>query len=132
MGSVPYFTAQIIVDGTDLLDVVRTIEQPYADADSQPSLAGAYEGLPADVLREPGQYFLNVDCGGTPIYECVCRCEGCWSLLVRITVTRDLIVWSQFEQPHQPTWRYDRLGPFTFMRSRYERALRCAAAQIPF
>jgi len=63
------------------------------------------------------------------IYDCECGCFGCWPLQVRISKSENMIVWSDFEQPHRGPnsraswWRYDKLGPFEFNREQYMAAL---------
>ena len=122
-------TVEISVDGEDLLSLVRQVEEPYAAAEQAPSLAGRYQALLAEVLLEKPSYFLRGD-AKVALYRCICGCDICWPLLVRISSTRDLVVWSEFEQPHRPAWRYQRLGPLVFTRRDYQRALDAAARAL--
>jgi hypothetical protein len=39
------FTVQILIDGRDLIDLVRAIELPFATAEGHPDIAGGYSGL---------------------------------------------------------------------------------------
>ncbi len=65
------------------------------------------------------------------VLVCECREAGCWPLCVRIDLEPDVVVWSDFEQPHRAeddgrnaAWFYETVGPFRFDRAAYEAALR--------
>ena|SRR5687768_8236083 len=127
---------QIKINGRDLVDLVRAVENPYAYKEGSSSLAGAYAGLPPEEVAPPSLHFF-----GRPSYPAYCRepkvqvlgCEcgepGCWPLVCLIQVDRDRVLWSSFEQPHRSgegnraVWLYDSLGPFEFARDEYEAAL---------
>lgn len=70
------------------------------------------------------------------LLECDCGCPGCWPFLVRITLTEDEIIWSDFEQPHRGVnstvgeWTYDNLKPFVFNRNQYEEELKRVSDKV--
>jgi hypothetical protein len=118
----------VFVNGRDLMEIARETEFPFATRDGKPDLAGNYVGLrPEEVLLpsrrllgEPETYYdSDGPEGKLAVLGCVCGEPGCWPLLVRIAMLDGAVVWSDFEQPHRPAWRYDNLGPFVFDRSRY-------------
>ena len=123
---------KIQVNGTELPELVREIELPGARAEGDEELAGNYVGLvPGYVRVDVAGHFLGG--AGAKLYDsddekiqllgCGCGEVGCSPLLARVTVTDDTVTWDEFEQPTRPEWDYDGLGPFTFERSQYERAL---------
>jgi hypothetical protein len=123
---------RIEVNGTELPDLVRDVELPAARLEGDQELAGNYVGLvPGYVSMDLAGQFLGG--GGARLYEddegkvqllgCGCGEVGCSPLLARVTVTDDTVTWDEFEQPQRPDWDYQALGPFTFERAQYERAL---------
>jgi hypothetical protein len=123
---------KIEVNGTELPHLVRDVELPGARAEGDEELAGNYVGLvPGYVRMDVAGHFLAG--AGAKLYDtdeekvqllgCGCGEIGCSPLLARVTVTDDTVTWDDFEQPTRPEWDYDDLGPFTFERSQYERAL---------
>ncbi|MET0335773.1 MAG: hypothetical protein ABW190_16010 [Rhizobacter sp.] len=125
---------QISIDGTDLIDLAREAEHPFALREGHPTLAGAYawvtlspEALLALQGKEDGWN------GKASLLQCTCGSEGCWPLLARVSLGESEVVWSEFEQPHRGTesagghWVHDTLGPFTFERSRYDEEMRAIA-----
>jgi hypothetical protein len=124
------FELRLLVNGRDLIDLAREVEQPFAEADGQPDLAGSYQGLPPLQVLPPAPHFL-----GQPVEElseegrayllgCTCGHPGCSPFLAQITVTQDTVTWSAFQHGNRPEWKLDRMGPFTFDRRQYESALR--------
>ncbi len=126
----------IIINGRDLLEILRDIELPFATLEGHPHIAGAYSGLPAQRVFLPSRHFLGEPEplysdgeGRTHVLECECGEPGCWPLAVRIEVRDREIVWSDFQQPHRRSrsksghWRYDELPSLTFERQHYEQAL---------
>jgi hypothetical protein len=128
---------QIEINGRDLVDLVRAVENPFAYKEGAASIAGAYAGLPPnDDTCPPSKHFLGEPSDAIYRYElktqvlgCECGEPGCWPLLCLIETGPTRVRWSKFEQPHRTDkrsknpWRYDELGPFEFDRSQYERAL---------
>jgi hypothetical protein len=128
-----YFALDIFLDDQNLLELVREAERPFAAAEGHPKFAGCYAALPADLLLAEldGQRVEKVS-----LYDCQCGCYGCWPLRVRISKSEDLVIWSEFEQPHRRPfirtswWRYDKLGPFKFVREQYVAALAKAESEL--
>jgi hypothetical protein len=55
---------QIRINGRDLIDLVRAVEQPFAYKEGAPSIAGAYAGLPPDSNTcLPSKHFLGEPSG---------------------------------------------------------------------
>ncbi|HJZ58722.1 MAG TPA: hypothetical protein VKE74_27515 [Gemmataceae bacterium] len=126
--------ALIRIDGVPLIDLVREIETPTATEAGQPDLAGKYGYLNAADMVYPSRHLLGQAAHSllkygdkVSVLECECGCEGCWPLLVRITVTNDAVIWSDFQQPHRDNWFYPEDLRWVFDRRQYERALVIAA-----
>jgi hypothetical protein len=122
--------ALIRVDGRPLIELIAEIEAPIAAGAGQPDLAGKYGYLNAADVIYPSRHLLGqaarplLEYGHkVSVLECECRCEGCWPLLARITVTDDEVVWSDFRQPHRDNWVYPADLRLVFDRRQYERAL---------
>ena len=126
----------VIINGRDLIEILRDIELPFATREGHPRIAGAYSGLPAHRVFFPSRHFLGEpepiysdSEGRTFVLECECGEPGCWPLAVRIELREREVIWSDFRQPHRRShskageWRYDALSSFTFDRQLYERAL---------
>lgn len=126
----------IIINGRNLVEIVREIELPFATREGSPGIAGAYSGLPADIVFQPSRHFLgepdslHSDGDGRPyVFACNCGVPGCWPLTVHIELREHEVVWSDFRQPHRGPhapageWRYDALPRFIFERKSYETAL---------
>lgn len=127
----------ILIDGRNLIDMAREVEEPFAAAEGHPDLAGNYVGLPASDIDAALETFLEArdDYTGRAGWNAVLICAGCgepgcWPLTVRITFAEETVTWGDFEQPHRSApegphmpWRYDKLGPFVFDRRQYERAV---------
>ena len=123
---------KIEVNGTALQELVRAVELPYTRAEGQEELAGTYVGLVPGFIRMDlaGQFLGGSGAwlyphgeGKTALLSCDCGEVGCSPLLGRITLGDETVTWDDFEQPERPEWDYAALGPFTFDRSQYERAL---------
>ncbi len=136
-------TIDILIDGRNLIDMVREIELPFATAEGSPDMAGAYTGLLAnrpddllDALLAREEDFAGSE-GTNAVLICAgCGELGCWPLTVRITMDDKTVTWSGFEQPHRidPAppgipWRYDNLGPFVFDHGEYERGIAMCTAK---
>lgn len=128
----------ICINDRNFIDILREIELPFAEKEGHPDIAGEYMGLSPKEVFFPSKLFLNepesisiyhwgdktwvLACGG-------CGEPGCWPLAVKITVTGDQVIWSDFEQPHRGPdskashWKYDKLKPFVFDRKQYENEL---------
>lgn len=123
--------ARILVNGKDLAELAGDVERPFASAEGHPEIAGQYQGLAWHEVAAPSRHLLGEPLAWTMADEnervtllgCECGEAGCWPLVARIELDDETVRWSNFAQPHRPTWRYDSLGPFTFDRRAYEEAL---------
>ena len=123
----------IFINGDNLIDLVREVELPFAEAEGSPSIAGGYAGLPSASHLPPSRHFMGQSSNSTrnrSVHLLTCRdCgeHGCWPLVADILVEDDTIIWKNFQQPHRSKperlWLYDDFGPFVFDRSQYEAAL---------
>ena len=122
-------TADIVIDGVRLIDLLRRVEAAPAAAEGSPDLAGEYASLSARTTFFPSRHFLGdtrpllTRDGKTVLLICTCGCEGCWDFVGRITVTDRTVTWDEFEQVHRD-WDYAALGTFVFDRRQYEAELR--------
>lgn len=123
---------RISVNGTELPELVRHAELPFARAEGNAELAGTYVGLVPGYIRMDlagqflggsGAWLYSEGDGKTALLSCDCGEVGCSPLLARVTVSDDTVTWDEFEQPERPDWDYSGFGPFTFDRTQYERAL---------
>jgi len=122
----------IYINGREIRDIIREVELPFAIHDGKAEIAGDYERLePKDVflpnrhfLGEPDNRCLQKN-GKVPILRCKCGDFGCYPLYVRITIQKDRVVWSDFENPWNTSewkkepWDYSSLY-FVFERDNYE------------
>ncbi|HEX6445524.1 MAG TPA: hypothetical protein VF053_10580 [Streptosporangiales bacterium] len=121
----------VYVDGVRLEELARRVEQPFADAEGKPELAGSYVGLARDV-RWPSRHFLGEPVerwfydGDTIVLGCSCGEPGCWPLTAHVEVAQDTVTWQTFRTGHR-AWDLSALGPFVFDRGRYEAALRATS-----
>ena len=80
-----------------------------------------------DVWEDPrGSYFEE---GRVAVGACGCSFPGCDSLLVKIEVSDDEVVWHDFRRHNRPSVTYVGLGPFRFDRVAYEAALHAAVIE---
>lgn len=120
---------RLVVNGRNLVDILREVELPFAAREGNLDLAGSYVGLPPKRSFCPPHVYSAIyydhDCldGKVAILGCGCGEVGCWPFRVRVTLREDAVIWSDFEQPHRREWRYDELGPFVFDRTQYLSAL---------
>jgi hypothetical protein len=137
MGGLDYkdemnYGVDIFINECNLLDIIREIELPYSTGN--PTLAGAYLGLPPKAVFLPSRHFLDkpdpyyCDHGRRAIYRCGCGDVGCKPMLADITLDNDYVIWSNFENPWhsiewtKEPWDYSSLK-FTFERKQYESEL---------
>ena len=118
----------ITVNGVALVELVRVAQQPWADRDGNPDLAGSYVGLSPWDIRGIAAHFLDdpqaleFEDGDTVLLGCGCGTWGCWPLTTDILLTDDEVTWTHFRQGFRD-WDLSDLGPFTFDRAAYERGL---------
>jgi hypothetical protein len=114
-----------VLDGRSLVEIVDELETRRG---YEP--AGGYAGLVPGFFSvgDLKRYYLAKQepwTGSTPVAVLGCECGelGCWPLHARIVVTDDEVTWRDFQQPHRAQRDYSGLGPFTFDRGDYERAV---------
>jgi hypothetical protein len=119
---------RILIDGRDLVDLVRPIELPFATAEGHPDIAGGYDGLlPHDWVDLPERY----GDGRAALLACAgCGEPGCWPLRARVDADPDKVTWSDFQQPHRPDWSYASFGPFVFDRAQYDEEVARVRARV--
>lgn len=131
LDSGPVDVLNLYVDGSRLPDLIRPYEQPFADAEGKPMLAGQYVGLIRRGLT--GRHFLDKPVqtwfgdGDTILLGCTCGEAGCWPLTAHVEVG-PRVVWRNFRTGHRK-WDLAAFGPFEFDRSQYEAALNRVFAQ---
>ncbi|MBL7498342.1 hypothetical protein I6A84_11235 [Frankia sp. CNm7] len=109
--TVEYVTVEPYVNDVPLLELARPVEQPYADLEGHPRLAGDYAGLHAGPdLVWPSRHFLDQPWltwfpdNATILLGCKdCGMPGCWPLTARIDVEDDVVVWHHFHTGHPNT-----------------------------
>ncbi len=142
-----YRKACIFIDGRQLIELVRSAEEPWVRAEHRERLAqfddpgefrfepGDYHCLPASMVILPTRNLLDQPDdpgfvlgpddprrGKATVLGCTCGIVQCWFLQVRVQILSDLVIWSEFGQFYRPHWQYG-LGPFTFDRRQYEEEL---------
>lgn len=137
-----YKEVKMLIDGIDLIEILKKFELPFATRENHADIAGAYSGIPteyitSDQLLGKCNLFYGDNSNKVPVLECECGCEGCWPFAVKITETDSSIIWSDFEQPHrsdeeiQPIWDYSDLCPFEFDKTQYIEELNKLAQPKP-
>ena len=135
-----YKVVDIYINAFRLIDLVRSIEHPYALLENNEGLAGAYEGIPAIYALPPAQHFLGQPVmdyrypdSKTAILEYAhSGIPGDWTLTARIGIAHKTVRWSRFEQIKRSqtsgqSWDYQDLGAFVFEKDQYMEALTEAA-----
>lgn len=127
--SVGSIEVTITINGVSLIDLARTAEQPWADREGDPRLAGSYMGLGPWAIGGSSAHFLHrphaswFGDGDTVLLGCDCEEWGCWPLTADVIATDSHVAWTHFRQGHRD-WDLSLLGPFSFDRVEYEDALR--------
>lgn len=111
---------RILIDGRDLIERVKELETPFALAEDNPHLAGAYSGMAPEEWRLRSE--ADAD-GRRPLLACECGIVDCWPLVARVVLRENTVTWLDFKQPFRPRWSYANLGPFVFKREQYKAEL---------
>jgi len=111
---------RVLIDGRDLIDRVRELETPFALAEENPHLAGAYLCMTPEEWQS--RHEQDPD-GRRAVLGCECGIVDCWPFVARILIGKNTVTWSDFKQPFRPRWSYAGLGPFVFDRARYQAEL---------
>ena len=123
-----FVAAQIHIDQTSLIDLLKQFEQPLANREGSPDLAGSYGWLSKESAFNSLKGLENRANGKVILLGCICGIDECWPLLARVETTETTVIWSDFEQPyrssnHPNSWDYSGFGPFVFDRIAYETEL---------
>ena len=103
-------------------------EAPYAGL-RLPAIEPASEHFSGDPTSAAYRYGSRVQ-----VLGCTCGVPSCWPLVCRIEVSRQVILWHDFANPHRGPeaaagfWPFEGFGPFRFSPQQYEHALRHLAA----
>ena len=129
--SFQFKSVRILINETDLIDMLRKYELPFATKEGSPTIAGGYSGIDPEslfkYLTNPDEDDLD-DFGRVSILECECGCQGCWPMNVKIETQDGKILWTDFEQPHRNAeshnhWDYSKFGQFEFDKRHYDELL---------
>ncbi len=121
----------ILVNGQDLIDLLKVYELPFAKKKGSENIAGGYDGLSPEALLKhltnPDEFDIDEN-GKVSILECECGCDGCWPIKTKTIELEDKIIWTEFEQPHRTIdshnfWDYINFGQFSFDKSNYNEQL---------
>lgn len=123
-----------LIDGRSLIGLVAAYELAQGYTPS-----GGYGGVIPEsrTLADLSEYYLGTAAEQLPgpgwswLLACdSCGVTDCWPLEARVDVTADTVTWSEFQQPHRPSWSYSGFGPFRFDRRQYETAIAEAAKSL--
>lgn len=125
---------QICINDHSLIDLVRKIEQPFADQEGRPDAAGAYDwlaGFDCDLFDPSAQEVM--------VLGCTCGFPDCWPLYCKVERFADHVCWSGFFNPYRTPksvsglddpahqrivpWSHSGLGSFKFELETYDAAL---------
>ena len=118
--------AEIYINGVEITDIIRPIEQPYAEQEGHPELAGDYGHNPSGELHK---MLENALIEGTYEAEegvellCCRGCGecGCWSIEVYMKEDDKFVYWYKIKHNHRE-WKYDLT--FKFEKEAYHQALK--------
>ncbi|MCB1174832.1 MAG: hypothetical protein KDK39_14775 [Leptospiraceae bacterium] len=138
-------TIGIYIDGHNLQDLFKQHEQPYADREDHPGLAGSGKELGAYEFPDCVANFMGRITGILADYQklsylyiCECGEKSCASRLCQITFKKRHVIWSKFRYsvrnpPGVRFWDYSAFGTrgrFVFDKWQYLVALESLAFQI--
>lgn len=121
----------ILVNGQNLIDLLKVYELPFAKKEGSEDIAGGYDGLTPEKLlnhlTDPDEIDIDEN-NKVSILECKCRCDGCWPMQIKVVELADKIIWTDFEQPHRTIdhhcfWDYTKFGEFSFDTQNYKEQL---------
>lgn len=123
--------AKILIDGTDLIELLAEFEKPFAKKEGSLDIAGQYEGLNPKTLYKNLLNLTgnsNSEDNKSDILDCECGCSGCWSFMIKVESIDGKIIWTDFEQLHRGKeshtfWDYSQFGPFEFNEAEYNSEL---------
>lgn len=120
---------KLAIDGEDLLALVRRAEQPFAQSEGVPALAGNYvwPRLSLRLIRLlAGEQAPDRSHG--VLFNCECGMAGCWPLSLRVEVRNGTPHWLEIRNAKRAgrpgsQWTYGALGDLRFDRASYEAVL---------
>jgi hypothetical protein len=117
-----YRVVQILINGKNLIDLLKKHELFFARLEGEPDIAGKYEGLgPKEIYDNLTKHFKKAK---VALLGCDCGITECWPFLAEVEEKPDFIVWKNFEQPYRKDdfiWDYRELGPFYFQKDLYKK-----------
>lgn len=125
------FSTQILIDGNNLIDLLKDYELPLAKKEGSETIAGAYDGLDPKVLfanLTNSKDNQNSENDKSDILDCECGSPGCWTFMVKVIEKQDTVIWTGFEQIHRSKnsanyWDYSDFKDFEFNRIEYLKKL---------
>ena len=117
-----YYVVEFFIDGQRFADLVHDFEASFsgnAAGDYGPLYYASY-GIEF-LLGEKPEYH-----GKTYLLSCSCGIVQCRSIVARIRVQKQQVIWDAFEEPDHD-WDYEGFGPFVFDLEQYRNAI----ARIP-
>lgn len=128
-----YQVVDIIINGFNIIDILKEIELPFASVEGAPELSGNYEGLPPVYCLPPEKHFWGMPSHPDYMYPGgkVAILENGhsgipkeWTIICKIEVDGEQVIWKGFEKPQRPSWDYKILKGFHFELVQYRDALR--------
>jgi hypothetical protein len=118
------------IDGRSLVEKVTEFEELRGYDDP----AGGYGGIvPAYFNLGPlpsyfhGNWVGIYEPGFISVLFCECGEEGCWPLIVNVSISSDQVLWTQFRNPRREWRDYSAFGPFLFERGSYDAVVDAAS-----
>ena len=115
-----YACARILVDGTPLVEMVRSYETKMLAGNKEANLAGSYWYLHPNALIAYLEGDGLGDAHRIALIGCTCLDEDCWPLVCSIEKQEKYIIWYDFLQPHRKQWDYYGFGPFAFEKKQVD------------
>lgn len=124
----------ININGKPLIDLVRTIELPFAEQEGNPDMAGGYAWIsPLECeLLDPQETEVR-------LLGCTCGEIDCWPLMATVERTQDTVRVHSFLNPYRTAshiewvpkdvahkaveWNYAAMGEWRFDAKQFENAL---------
>lgn len=122
------------INGHPLIDLVRTIELPFAEQEGNPDMAGGYAWLPplSCELLDPQEMEVR-------LLGCTCGEIDCWPLIAKVERNQDTVRVHSFLNPFRTAshiaslrkmennkaveWNYSAMGEWHFDAKQFENAL---------
>lgn len=122
----PYRESIILIDGRNLLDMIKEYELPFAQKEGNQDIAGGYMGMAPQVLFDE----VSKEKDEATIFICKsCGEWYCWPMFISIEKENNKVIWKNFRQfhrgPDSPAsyWDFSAFPVFVFDKRQYEEAL---------